>query len=126
VNPKSLRLLADQNIHADVVRHLSALGFDVLHVSAAGLSGASDDDVLKHAYRENRVVLTHDRDFGRLAILSRQPVVGIVYLRPGHIDAAFTIETIDALIANFPNVTTPFVIVAERRGDTVRIRSRAV
>ena len=126
MTPSSLSFLADQNIHADVVAHLRMQGFDVADAASVGLSHSPDDDLLRHAYGENRVVITHDRDFGRLAILSHQPLIGIIYLRPGHIDPRFTIETLDALMASFPTVKPPFVIVAERRGGTVRIRYRGV
>jgi hypothetical protein len=43
-------------------------------------------------------VVTHDADFGTLAILQNEPLVGIVYLRPGHIDAQFTVATFQAVL----------------------------
>jgi hypothetical protein len=36
------------------------------------------------------VLLTHDIDFGGVAILAVEPYIGIVYRRPGHISAEFT------------------------------------
>ena len=50
--------------------------------------------------------------------------VGIIYLRPGHIRADFTIKTLEAIRDNAPEVTSPFILVAERTGDTVKIRVR--
>jgi hypothetical protein len=50
--------------------------------------------------------------------------VGIIYLRPGHIRADFTIKTLEAIRDNAPEVTPPFILVAERTGNTVRIRVR--
>ncbi len=50
--------------------------------------------------------------------------VGIIYLRPGHIRADFTIKTLGAIRDNAPDVTPPFILVAERTGDTVKIRVR--
>jgi hypothetical protein len=69
------------------------------------------------------VVLTHDSDFGGMGV-SGAKFVGIVYLRPGHIRADFTIKTIEAIRNNAPEVTPPFILVAERTGDTVKIRVR--
>jgi predicted nuclease of predicted toxin-antitoxin system len=71
------------------------------------------------------VVLTHDRDFGTLAIHAGEPYFGIVYLRPGHISAEFTWRTIAAIESTVESVEPPFVVVAARRGDMVRIRVRS-
>ena len=49
---------------------------------------------------------------------------GIIYLRPGHIHADFTIKTLEAIRDNAPEVAPPFILVAERAGDIVRIRVR--
>jgi hypothetical protein len=62
-------------------------------------------------------VLTHDRDFGTLAIHAGEPYFGIVYLRPGHISAEFTWRTIAAIESTVESVEPPFIVVAERRGD---------
>jgi hypothetical protein len=70
-----------------------------------------------------RVVLTHDSDFGGLALMGAE-FIGIVYLRPDHIRADFTIKTLEAIRDNAPEVSPPFIIVAERTGDTVKIRVR--
>jgi predicted nuclease of predicted toxin-antitoxin system len=87
--------LTDENIHAEVVAHLRGRGLDVLDVRERGWQGRSDDELLEEAYREGRIVLTHDGDFGTLALLGRRPVVGIVRVRPGHIRAQMTIGALD-------------------------------
>ena len=121
---KELRFLADENIHADVAAHLRSLGCDVIAVNSSGLTGAPDDQVLAAAVREQRVVLTHDSDFGELTVARREPVVGIMYLRPGHIDPTFTVATIDAVAAANLDLRPPFLLVARRTGQDVRIRLR--
>jgi predicted nuclease of predicted toxin-antitoxin system len=82
-------LLADENIHPDVVRELSRQGKDVRSVVASGLTGRPDAEILRHAHAEGRVVLTHDSDFGTIIYRSGQPFTGIIYLRPGHISPTF-------------------------------------
>jgi predicted nuclease of predicted toxin-antitoxin system len=116
--------LADANIHPAVVQHLKGQGIAVNSVHDLGMQSASDKDILKCADNEGHVVLTHDRDFGRLAILSGQPFVGILYLRPGHIDPQFTIDTLNAIEKKPLEVTPPFILVARRRGSLVRLRLR--
>jgi predicted nuclease of predicted toxin-antitoxin system len=119
-------LLTDENIDATVVAHLRSLGFDVLDVKEQGWHGLTDVDLIRRAFAGNRVLLTHDGDFGSLVVLNGEPVVGIVYLRPGHIDPQFTIDTINAVLAADPDVTPPFLLVAKRAGTQVQIRVRHV
>jgi len=96
----------------------------VLDVFQCGLAGSPDEAVLATAATESRIVITHDRDFGRLAILGNQPVFGIVYFRPGHIDGQFTIGTIEALDRQAMDLSPPFILVSERRCPHVRFRLR--
>lgn len=117
-------LLADQNLHPDVVAFLRGAGFDVLAVHEAGLSGESDTNLLSRAFGENRVVVTHDADFGTLAVQGGQPFVGILYLRPGHVRPEPTIDTVQQVLQANPDLTPPFLIVAKRTGSTVTIRIR--
>ena len=117
-------LLTDENLDPDVVAFLRQQGFDVSDVCDDGLQGLTDIALLQRAVAANRVVVTHDPDFGRLAILQKEPVVGIMFLRPGHIDPQFTIETLQSVLSADPEVTPPFLIVARRKGLKVTIRIR--
>lgn len=116
-------LLADENVNPEVIEFLRKAGLDVESVSEQGKFGLSDTEVLRQATEAGRVVLTHDSDFGGMAVFGAK-FIGIVYLRPGHIRADFTIKTLEAIRSNAPDVTPPFILVAERTGDTVKIRVR--
>ena len=101
-------------------------GFDVADVCENGLHGSTDVALLRRAFAENRVIVTHDSDFGTLTVLGGEPVVGIVYLRPGHIDPQFTIETVEAVLNADPDLSPPFLLVAKRTGTTIAIRIRSL
>ena len=63
MHPLDFPLLADENIHPDVVRFLREQhGADICSVSEEGLAGQDDTTLLRCACQENRVVLTHDSD----------------------------------------------------------------
>ena len=57
-----MRLLADENFHGVVVRHvlIRCPGLDLVRVQDVGLSGATDPEVLAWAAANDRIVLTHD------------------------------------------------------------------
>ena len=116
-------LLADENIHPEVIAYLQRAGFEVASIAEQGKFGLSDVEVLDQATSLDRVVLTHDSDFGRLALSGRK-FVGVIYLRPGHIQSDFTIKSLQAIQDSAPDIVSPFILVAERTGDTVKIRVR--
>ncbi len=123
---EELGLLTDENIHPQVVDALRRRGADVLDIKESGWVGAQDLAILRKAQVENRVVLTHDSDFGKLVVTTGEPVVGIVYLRPGHFEPIFTLETLEVLFAELTDVAPPFIAVAERMEMRVRIRYRTL
>ena len=57
-------LLADENIHPDIVAYLRQDGLDITSTSERGHFGLSDTSVLRQAFRAGRIILTHDSDFG--------------------------------------------------------------
>jgi predicted nuclease of predicted toxin-antitoxin system len=124
VNPLAFPLLADENIHPDVVLFLRQQGRDIRSVVEEGLLGHSDLALLRLAHADGRAVLTHDSDFGTLVITQNEPFTGIVYLRPGHIRPEFTIRTLETVAAQSLDVQPPFIVVAEQRERTVQIRTR--
>jgi hypothetical protein len=80
--------------------------------------------VLERATALHRVVVTHDLAFGKADIRGGASFVGIIYLWPGHISAAFILAIIDALLESLIDVQPPFMVVAERRQTTIRVRVR--
>lgn len=124
MHPLNFPIPADENIHPDVVGFLRECGADVCSVTEEGLAGQNDLTVLRRAYREKRVILTHDGDFGTLAILQGEPFTGIVYLRPGHIRGEFVIRIITTLISQNIEVQPPFIIVAAFSRGNLQTRVR--
>jgi predicted nuclease of predicted toxin-antitoxin system len=76
---QKIRFYVDEHVPRAVVRGLRQRGIDILSVSEAGLLGASDEEHLRIANAEGRVVVTQDSDFLRLHALGL-PHVGIVYV----------------------------------------------
>lgn len=105
--------LIDENIHPEVVSYLRSVGLDVLDVKEQGWRGRPDEELLDTAHRLGRVILTHDGDFGTLALLGGKPVVGIVRVRPGHIRPHVTIEALKGLLALDLEPSSPFLIVVQ-------------
>jgi hypothetical protein len=76
-----MRFLANENFPGTAVTALEAAGHDVVWVRAAA-PDATDPEVLAWAAREERILLTFDKDFGELARGSALPrACGVVLLR---------------------------------------------
>lgn len=125
MKPLAYPLLTDENVHPEVAAALRRQGKDVVTTVELGLGGRPDTVVLTRAVTERRVVLTHDSDFGLLAVNAGQPLVGLIYLRPGHIRVAYTLQSIAAIETVVSAVDVGFIIVAEHRAGQVRVRLRA-
>jgi len=61
-----IRILADENLHADIVAGLRQAGQDVGFVPHLGLGGRSDRVILEYAESRDMVVISGDKDFGGL------------------------------------------------------------
>ena len=76
-----MRFLANENFPGPAVAALQAAGRDIVWVRTTK-PGATDLDVLAWAIREERILLTFDKDFGELARASaRCARYGIVLFR---------------------------------------------
>jgi len=117
-------LLADENINPLVVNGLRALGCDITTVADLGLAGAPDHAILARAAADHRVVVTHDQDFGRLAIQGRAITTGVVFIRPGHISADTVLAAIKAADAAAVELELPFILTVEHKTTGIRIRVR--
>ncbi len=116
--------LADENIQPDVVAHLLGKNIDIITVFDANLAGKPDHVLLEEAAKANRIIITHDADFGNLAVFKGLPCRGILYLRPGHIASRFVIEMLTAVFDQSISVEPGTIIIAQRQNDSVTIRIR--
>lgn len=58
-----MQFLTDENVAPSVVSALRNAGHDVFDVKERRWLGRSDTVLIAHAAREQRVILTHDKDF---------------------------------------------------------------
>ena len=75
-----MRRLADECVHAEIVRQLRAAGHDVLY-AAESRRQAPDGDLADEALRTGRILITEDKDFGDLAFLELRQMPPTILLR---------------------------------------------
>ena len=60
---RKTRFLVDEGLGEEVAKFLRQRGYNAVFAGDAGLLGHSDEDLCAYAWRERRVLLTHDHDF---------------------------------------------------------------
>jgi len=60
---KKGRFLVDECLGIEAARVINSLGWNATFAGDRGLSGKPDSDILALAWREDRILLTHDHDF---------------------------------------------------------------
>ncbi|MBM4309293.1 MAG: hypothetical protein FJ123_21405 [Deltaproteobacteria bacterium] len=76
-----MRFLTDQDIYKITIDRLKEEGHDLLTAKELGLQQASDQDLLKRAQTEKRMLLTRDKGFGGLVFLNKRLSTGVILLR---------------------------------------------
>ena len=69
-----MRLLADQDVYKITTDKVREWGHDLLTAKELGLQRAPDEDLLRRAKTENRLLLTRDKGFGGMVFLENQEV----------------------------------------------------
>lgn len=83
-----MKFLLDQDVYAITAKFLANAGSDIVLTGEIGLSRAIDEEVLKIAQKQKRILITRDRDYGNLVFV-KLIGSGVIYLRmlPTNINA---------------------------------------
>ena len=76
--PESLRLYLDQMLQTRVAQVLRQAGYDVLRASETGQSRADDQEILRIAIDQRRILITLDEHFGDWAVLPLSEHFGVI------------------------------------------------
>ena len=74
------KLLLDENIGSITAAFLHAKKYDVVAIGGA-TAGLPDEAILAQAFKEKRIMITLDKDFGQLVHQYKQRHAGVVFLR---------------------------------------------
>lgn len=116
--------LIDENISNELIQYLKEYNINLINVREEKMQGTSDEALVKLAEEKNLVILTHDSDFGKIIFTNAGFKTGIIFLKPGHIDPRYHVQTMKSLFSTSLNLEFPFMLVAERTGDHLKIRKR--
>jgi len=75
-----MRFLADESCDFSVVRALRSAKHDVTAIVEES-PRAEDDDVREKAVRDDRILITEDKDFGQLVYAGMRRTGGVIFIR---------------------------------------------
>ena len=112
-----MRFLVDECMGKRFANLLEKEGYDVLFVGDV-MPSASDEEIIRKAEEDDRILITDDKDFGKLVFRLGKPTKGVILLRIGfnpekRLGALITLLRKYKLKGNF----------AVLKEDSVRIRA---
>ena len=108
-----MRLCANENISKDCVVKLREGGHDVLWIRESA-PGLADENVLVRVRRENRLLITFDKDFGQLVFQrGAQASRGVVLFRISQVSSAITAERVCTALASRDDWAGHFSVVED-------------
>jgi predicted nuclease of predicted toxin-antitoxin system len=115
------RFLADESCDFAAVRALREAGFDVVAVVEQS-PGATDDRVIALAVKEQRVLLTEDKDFGRLVFAANRESAGVILLRfPASARASLGARVVGTVLREHDRLGGAFVVLQPHRTRMTRL-----
>lgn len=92
-----ITFLADENISPETADFLDESGYPCYSLLRDGPRQLADREIVELAKQEERVILTHDLDFGEIYYLAEEGNIGILVLRLRH----QTVEAVNQVLQRF-------------------------
>ena len=106
-----LKFLIDENLGFFLAKWLQDEGYDAKAIILT-MGSATDDQVLKQAYRESRILITSDKDFGEMVFARKLEHCGIILLRLQIESKQHKINVLNNLLKNHINELSCNYVVA--------------
>jgi predicted nuclease of predicted toxin-antitoxin system len=117
-----VKFLVDESTGIVVSKKLKQMGFDSVSVIDC-MKGAEDEEIMKRAVEEKRVIITNDKDFGRLAGFYKPQ--GLILLRLKDESVENKIKLVSFVIASYGEaIVGNFLVVSERKVRVRRLEDR--
>jgi predicted nuclease of predicted toxin-antitoxin system len=116
-----VRFLVDECTGAAVARWLRTQQHDVFSVYEEA-TGIDDDEVIRRAFAEHRVLITNDKDFGEKIYRERLPHRGVILLRLADERSVVKIEVLRKLLSKYSDrIPDQFVVATETKVRFARV-----
>ena len=115
-----MKFIVDENLGPSISNWLKSKGFDTFCVLQEATS-VDDTAVLGIANKENRIIVTNDKDFGELVFKNHLPCRGVILLRMDENSLLGRINSLKNLFDNYLGLISQdnFIVVSD---ENVRVK----
>jgi predicted nuclease of predicted toxin-antitoxin system len=119
-----MKFLFDQSADFRLIAHLRHLGHDVSAISQDHPHSLADEDVLAIVYKEQRILVVADRDFGELIFHQGLAHAGVIFFRLPGAPLQTKIDRLNAVLEQHADALTrgEFLVVSPSQ---IRIARRS-
>ena len=96
-----IKLLLDANLSPKSAVFLRNLGYDTKSITEDGFGNFTDEEVVKFALRESRIIVTFDLDFGEIYNSENFGKPGVIVLRTQNQTVEAVNKTLKSLFLNY-------------------------
>jgi len=114
-----MRFLLDESTEYRLAAFLKDQGHDVTAIAHDYPHALSDGEVLALAHREERILITNDRDFGDLIFHARLPHSGVIFFRLPAATVETKIAQLEHILIKYADQLQHFLVVTDK---SVRVR----
>jgi predicted nuclease of predicted toxin-antitoxin system len=118
-----MRFLLDENVDLPLADFLEELAHDVTAIALDYTRSIRDQEVLRIALAETRILITNDKDFGELIYKQQLQHAGVIFFRLRDEDIPFKIARLEAVLAHHLEdlAAQAYIVVTDKR---IRVRRR--
>jgi predicted nuclease of predicted toxin-antitoxin system len=114
-----MRFLADENLEKPIVDWLREKGYDVLYIAEKSQS-IKDEKIINLARKENRILITNDKDFGELVFHHGQITSGIILIRSKDKSSEKKLKLVKQVLKEIKNKIRGNFIVVNENGIRIK------
>ena len=119
MNPSGLKFLVDVGVGKGIEEYLNEKGYDTKAVRDID-PGMEDEEIIRIAVTENRMIITMDKDFGELVYHSSIEHSGVLLLRLEDATGTEKLQVVKHILSNYANRIRDCFCVFQK--DKFRIR----
>jgi len=107
-----MQFLADMGVSIRVAEWLRSQGHDVVHLRDRGLQRLPNGEIFQLGYREKRIIVTFDLDFGEIVAESAGAVVSVVLFRLHDTRTDHVIQRLESVLTQSSDALIRGAIIA--------------
>jgi len=114
-----MKFLIDESVEKPIVDWLRDQKYDVMYVAESS-SGITDEEVIKLANCESRILITNDKDFGELIFRQGRITQGILLIRAVNEESSNKLKLVKEVLEKAKNKLEGNFMVVNEVGIRIR------